>query len=150
MPRCSPMDASAPSSACTSLPTTSPSSPYSSEKAIAGSLTRRHLFHSMRRPWPRRRPNRSVAEVHRRQPRSEQERRSAPCLKDASKRDLVTAADGYGDSGYPVPVWPNGVDQVPAIVGSIVRTEPHSGGADRIDRHAISGHEKGKSSHQRP
>jgi len=51
-------------------------------------------------------------------------------LKDASKRDLVTAADGYDDSGYPVPVWPNGVDQVPAIVGSVVRTEPHQPNAE--------------------
>jgi hypothetical protein len=35
----------------------------------------------------------------------------------------------YDYIGYLVPVWPNGVNQVPAIVGSIVRTEPHSGGA---------------------
>ena len=31
----------------------------------------------------------------------------------------------YDYVGYLVPVWPNGVDQVPAIVGSVVRTEPH-------------------------
>jgi hypothetical protein len=36
----------------------------------------------------------------------------------------------YDYVGYLVPVWPNGVDQRPAIVGSIVRTEPHSGGAE--------------------
>jgi hypothetical protein len=36
----------------------------------------------------------------------------------------------YDYIGYLVPVWPNGVDQVPAIVGSVVRTEPHSGGAE--------------------
>ncbi len=33
----------------------------------------------------------------------------------------------YDYVGYPVPVWPNGVDQRPAIVGSIVRTAPHDG-----------------------
>jgi hypothetical protein len=36
----------------------------------------------------------------------------------------------YDYVGYLVPVWPNGVDQRPAIVGSIVRTEPHGGGAE--------------------
>ena len=34
----------------------------------------------------------------------------------------------YDYLGFVVPDWPNGVDQVDAIVGSIVRTEPHSGG----------------------
>lgn len=34
----------------------------------------------------------------------------------------------YDYAGYLVPVWPHGVDQVPAIVGSLVRTAPHSGG----------------------
>jgi hypothetical protein len=36
----------------------------------------------------------------------------------------------YDYVGYLVPVWPNGVDQRPAIVGSVVRTEPHAGGAE--------------------
>ncbi len=36
----------------------------------------------------------------------------------------------YDYVGYLVPVWPNGVDQRPALVGSVVRTEPHSGGAE--------------------
>ena len=36
----------------------------------------------------------------------------------------------YDYVGYLVPVWPNGVGQRPAIVGSIVRTGPHSGGAE--------------------
>jgi hypothetical protein len=36
----------------------------------------------------------------------------------------------YDYVGYLVPAWPNGVDQRPAILGSIVRTEPHSGGAE--------------------
>ena len=35
----------------------------------------------------------------------------------------------YDYDGYLVPAWPNGVQQVPAMVGSIVRTVPHSGSA---------------------
>ena len=34
----------------------------------------------------------------------------------------------YDYQGYLIPVWPNGVEQRPAIVGSIVRTVPHSNG----------------------
>lgn len=34
----------------------------------------------------------------------------------------------YDYLGFVVPPWPNGVDQRPAMVGSIVRTIPHSGG----------------------
>ena len=33
----------------------------------------------------------------------------------------------YDYEGYLAPDWPNGVDQVPAIVGSVIRTIPHSG-----------------------
>jgi hypothetical protein len=33
----------------------------------------------------------------------------------------------YDYEGYLVPNWPNGVHQVPAIVGSVIRTIPHSG-----------------------
>ena len=33
----------------------------------------------------------------------------------------------YDYQGYLVPNWPNGVGQIPAIVGSVVRTVPHSG-----------------------
>ena len=33
----------------------------------------------------------------------------------------------YDYEGWLVPAWPNGVQQVPAMVGSIVRTIPHSG-----------------------
>jgi hypothetical protein len=33
----------------------------------------------------------------------------------------------YDYEGYLVPAWPNGVDQHTAMVGSIVRTVPHSG-----------------------
>jgi len=36
----------------------------------------------------------------------------------------------YDYSGYVVPPWPNGVDQRPAMVGSIVRTIPHSTGTN--------------------
>lgn len=34
----------------------------------------------------------------------------------------------YDYDGYLVPQWPNGINQVPAIVGSVIRTIPHSGG----------------------
>jgi hypothetical protein len=34
----------------------------------------------------------------------------------------------YDYEGYLVSHWPNGVQQRPAIVGSVVRTIPHSGG----------------------
>lgn len=34
----------------------------------------------------------------------------------------------YDYLGYMVPAWPGGVDQVDAIVGSVIRTEAHSGG----------------------
>ncbi len=34
----------------------------------------------------------------------------------------------YDYVGYLVPEWPDGVDQTPAMVGSIVRVIPHSGG----------------------
>jgi hypothetical protein len=35
----------------------------------------------------------------------------------------------YDYTGYVVKPWPNGVNQVPAIVGSVIRTIPHSSGA---------------------
>ena len=34
----------------------------------------------------------------------------------------------YDYAGYVIKPWPNGVNQVPAMVGSIVRTVPHSSG----------------------
>lgn len=34
----------------------------------------------------------------------------------------------YDYEGYLIPDWPNGIGQVPAIVGSVIRTIPHSGG----------------------
>jgi hypothetical protein len=42
------------------------------------------------------------------------------------------AADSLGQIydyvGYLIPIWPNGVQQRPALVGSVVRTVPHNGG----------------------
>lgn len=35
----------------------------------------------------------------------------------------------YDYEGYLVSHWPNGVQQIPAIVGSVIRTIPHSGSA---------------------
>ncbi len=35
----------------------------------------------------------------------------------------------YDYEGYVIKPWPNGVDQVPAIVGTIVRVIPHSNGS---------------------
>ena len=35
----------------------------------------------------------------------------------------------YDYIGYVVKPWPNGVGQIPAMTGSIVRTIPHSGGS---------------------
>jgi hypothetical protein len=32
-----------------------------------------------------------------------------------------------------VPAWPNGIDQRPAMVGSIVRTVPHPGGSGGVN-----------------
>ena len=34
----------------------------------------------------------------------------------------------YDYIGWYVPPWPNGIDQKPAIVGSVIRTVPHSNG----------------------
>jgi hypothetical protein len=45
-------------------------------------------------------------------------------------KDKGSPSEGwvYDYIGWLVPAWPNGVDQRPAIVGSIVRTVPHSNG----------------------
>jgi hypothetical protein len=43
---------------------------------------------------------------------------------------VINGADWiYDYRGYLVPAWPNGIHQVPAIVGSVVRTIPHPSGA---------------------
>jgi hypothetical protein len=34
----------------------------------------------------------------------------------------------YDYIGYLIPMWPNGVDQTAAIVGTVIRTVPHSNG----------------------
>jgi hypothetical protein len=34
----------------------------------------------------------------------------------------------YDYAAYLVPNWPNGVNQLPALVGSVIRTIPHPGG----------------------
>lgn len=37
----------------------------------------------------------------------------------------------YDYVGYLVPHWPDGIDEVCAIVGSVIRAMPHSGGASK-------------------
>ncbi|HKV41441.1 MAG TPA: hypothetical protein VJX67_19700 [Blastocatellia bacterium] len=38
----------------------------------------------------------------------------------------------YDYLGFMSPIWPNGVDQRPALVGTIVRTIPHSSGSGGV------------------
>lgn len=38
----------------------------------------------------------------------------------------------YDYTGYVIKPWPDGVNQTPAIVGSIVRTVPHSSGSGGV------------------
>lgn len=38
----------------------------------------------------------------------------------------------YDYTGIVVPAWPNGIDQRPAMVGSIVRTVPHASGGGGV------------------
>jgi hypothetical protein len=38
----------------------------------------------------------------------------------------------YDYAGYVIKPWPDGVNQTPAIVGSIVRTAPHSSGSGGV------------------
>ena len=40
-----------------------------------------------------------------------------------------TAGWEYDYHGYLAYLWPNGVDQVLALVGSVIRAKPHNGGA---------------------
>lgn len=35
----------------------------------------------------------------------------------------------YDYTGYLIPIWPSGVDQRTAIIGTVVRTVPHDGGS---------------------
>jgi hypothetical protein len=39
-----------------------------------------------------------------------------------------TAGWRYNYEGFLIPRWPDGIDQRAAIVGSVIRTVPHSGG----------------------
>jgi hypothetical protein len=41
-----------------------------------------------------------------------------------------TPTDGweYDYVGYLAETWPKGIDQVPAVVGTVIRTKPHGGG----------------------
>jgi hypothetical protein len=45
----------------------------------------------------------------------------------------------YGYVGYFVPAWPDGVQQVPAFVGSIVRVIPHKSGSNGISPAGVVG-----------
>lgn len=38
----------------------------------------------------------------------------------------------YDYIGYVIKPWPNGINQVPAITGSVVRTKPHASGAGGV------------------
>lgn len=38
----------------------------------------------------------------------------------------------YDYLGFVVPAWPNGINQVPAITGAIVRTVPHASGTGGV------------------
>lgn len=38
----------------------------------------------------------------------------------------------YDYIGYVIKPWPNGINQVPAIAGSVVRTKPHSSGSGGV------------------
>jgi len=49
-------------------------------------------------------------------------------ITGAGREGASTAKWVYQYLGYVVPQWPQGVRQVPAIVGTIVRTIPHGGG----------------------
>jgi len=44
----------------------------------------------------------------------------------------------YDYEGYLVPAWPNGVDQRPAIVGSVIRTIPHPSGKGKVAPAGVS------------
>lgn len=45
------------------------------------------------------------------------------------RENTSTAKWVYQYKGYVVPPWAEGVDQVPAIVGTVIRTIPHGDGA---------------------
>jgi hypothetical protein len=48
-------------------------------------------------------------------------------------RGLVAGEEWvYDYLGFVVPAWPNGIDQVPAMTGTIVRTVPHASGTGGV------------------
>lgn len=55
--------------------------------------------------------------------------RGAPAILRWQGRGVIGGEEWvYDYLGYLVPDWPDGVNQVPAIVGSVIRTVAHSGG----------------------
>lgn len=50
-------------------------------------------------------------------------------ITGTGREGTATAKWVYQYQGYVVPDWPQGVDQVPAILGTVVRTIPHGSGA---------------------
>jgi hypothetical protein len=56
-------------------------------------------------------------------------RERPPAIKMEATGLAGTAVDGwiYAYQGYLVPQWPDGVNQLPAIVGSVIRVVPHNG-----------------------
>ena len=46
--------------------------------------------------------------------------------------DIGGAPWVYDYEAYLIPDWPNGVDQVAALVGSVIRTLPHPGGSPGV------------------
>ncbi|CAM5508761.1 hypothetical protein MAUB1S_08494 [Mycolicibacterium aubagnense] len=56
---------------------------------------------------------------------------SPPLLRWQGRGDIGGEEWVYDYLGYVVPMWPAGVDQVDTIVGTIIRTVPHSNGQAR-------------------
>jgi hypothetical protein len=55
-----------------------------------------------------------------------------PCVVRFQGRGVVSGEEWiYDYLGYVNPPWPNGINQVPSIVGTIVRTIPHSSGSGK-------------------
>jgi len=50
-------------------------------------------------------------------------------IKGCGRAGTPTEGWEYDYYGFLAYQWPNGVDQVPSLVGSIVRAKPHNGGA---------------------
>jgi hypothetical protein len=50
-------------------------------------------------------------------------------ITGTGREGTSTANWVYQYKGYVVPTWAEGVNQVPAIVGTVIRTIPHNGGS---------------------